>query len=100
MKDFVLFMHDDSTDAGLANDADAWARYLKQLRSTGHFGGGSVIGAGRCHSRSGNVPPVTAQLTGYLRVQAESLDEAAAFLAGNPVYEAGGTVEIRELPNT
>lgn len=37
-------------------------------------------------------------MAGYLKVQAESLEEARAFLAGNPVFEAGGTVEIRELP--
>jgi len=26
------------------------------------------------------------------------LAHAKVFLAGNPIYEAGGTVEIRELP--
>lgn len=33
-------------------------------------------------------------------VAADSLDAARALLAGNPVFEAGGTVEIRELPRT
>jgi hypothetical protein len=37
-------------------------------------------------------------VTGFLRIRAASLDEAASFLAGNPVFEAGGTVELRELP--
>ncbi|MGK5054417.1 hypothetical protein [Janthinobacterium sp. RB2P8] len=31
-------------------------------------------------------------------VQAESIDDAKKFLLGNPVLNAGGTVEIRELP--
>lgn len=37
-------------------------------------------------------------VTGYLRVRAANLDDAARFLTGNPHYEAGGGVEIRELP--
>jgi hypothetical protein len=37
-------------------------------------------------------------LAGYIRVRADNLDEAKSLLAGNPVFEAGGTVEIRELP--
>lgn len=45
-------------------------------------------------------PPgaITAHLSGYIRVQAESLEAAKALLDGNPTFEAGGTVEIRELP--
>jgi hypothetical protein len=31
-------------------------------------------------------------------VTAQSLAAARSLLAGDPVYEAGGTVEIRELP--
>jgi hypothetical protein len=37
---------------------------------------------------------------GFIKVQAESLDHARELLKGNPVFEAGGTVEIRELPRT
>jgi len=43
---------------------------------------------------------VTAQLTGYIRLNADSLDHAKSMLTGNPHFEAGGTVEIRELPRT
>lgn len=34
----------------------------------------------------------------YIRVKAGSLTDARALVVGNPVFEAGGTVEIRELP--
>ncbi len=37
-------------------------------------------------------------LTGFIRVQANTLDEAKCFVPGNPVYECGGTVEVRALP--
>ena len=43
---------------------------------------------------------LTHELAGFVRVSAKDLDEACTLLAGNPVYEAGGTVEIRELPET
>jgi hypothetical protein len=43
---------------------------------------------------------VTAHLTGYIRVTADSIDQARSLLTGNPHFEAGGTVEIRELPRT
>jgi len=41
---------------------------------------------------------LTAHLSGFIRIAASSLDDALKLLAGNPVFEAGGTVEIRELP--
>jgi len=50
--------------------------------------------------KSGVVPPVTAHLGGYIRVTAASIAEAKSLLSGNPHFEAGGTVEIRELPRS
>jgi hypothetical protein len=55
-------------------------------------------GAGVCRRKSGAAPPITARIGGYIRVEAESLAEVEALLAGNPVFENGGTVELRELP--
>ena len=49
-------------------------------------------------AKLGSSPPIAKQLTGYIRVQAESLADARRLLEGNPVYEAGGTIEIRALP--
>ena len=37
--------------------------------------------------------PVQAHLSGYLLVQAESIDDAKKFLLGNPVPNAGGMLE-------
>ena len=41
------------------------------------------------------MPSLTAHLAGYIRVNADDLDHAKSLLAGNPHFEAGGTVEIR-----
>jgi hypothetical protein len=51
-----------------------------------------------CVTKSGEAAPITPGLSGYIRVRAASLEDARRFVVGNPVYEAGGTVEIRELP--
>jgi hypothetical protein len=91
MADFILLMHDDD---------DAWAAYLQRLEDSGCFAGGSAIGDGVCARKTGAAPDVTAHLAGYIRVTARDLDDARALLAGNPHFEAGGTVEIRELPRT
>jgi hypothetical protein len=93
--DYIFFMHDDASDG--END---WGPYLAKLKNGGSFEGGSAIGNGVCVRKSGAVPSLTAHLTGYIRVNADNLDHAKTMLAGNPHFESGGTVEIRELPRT
>jgi hypothetical protein len=93
MPDYILFMHDDA-----APGPQDWEPYFKRLRASGAFQGGSAIGDGVCARKSGTTPPVSTHLGGYIRITAQDLADARTFLEGNPVYEAGGTVEIRELP--
>ena len=98
MNDYLLLMHGDTTDAALADDGARWRDYLAGLRASGCFDGGSAVGAGATYRKGGVPLPLCATVTGYLRVRAESLEAARRFLVGNPVFEAGGSVEIRELP--
>jgi len=95
MADFIFLMHDDSVD-----DDNAWEPYLRRLKQEGVFEGGSAIGEGICARKTGTTRSVTTHLTGYIRVTADSLEHAKSLLIGNPHFEAGGTVEIRELPRT
>jgi hypothetical protein len=115
MNDFLLLMHNDAVDSLLANDAEAWERYFALLQQSGSFAGGSEIGLGRCFrkeiERSGTamvscsihsaaLPQANSNhLTGFIRLRVANMAAAEAFLSGNPVYDAGGTVEIRELPS-
>jgi hypothetical protein len=98
MTDFLLLMHSDVVDDKLAADATLWAAYLNTLRASGQFDGGSSIGTGQCFRKVGSAASRTDALSGYIRVRAADIDEARRYLDGNPVFEAGGTVEIRELP--
>jgi hypothetical protein len=95
MPDYILLMHNDAESS--ETDA-AWELYLHSLSASGQFEGGSAIGSGECFVKQGHPVGVTAHLSGYIRVRAESLEAAKKLLEGNPVFEAGGTVEIRELP--
>lgn len=94
-RDFILLMHGDTTSP---TDEDRWQAYFAFLAERNAFAGGSAIGDGAAFRKVGEPGSVSHRLTGYIRVRAESLEEARDLLAGNPVYEAGGTVEIRELP--
>lgn len=94
MADYLFLMHDDSIDDG------DWGPYLERLQRAGKFQGGSAIGPGVCVRKPGRPRKLTDHIVGFIRVEAASLGEARALLAGNPVYENGGTVEIRELPKT
>ncbi len=95
MRDFILLMHNDAVEK---TRPEMWSSYLSSLRGRGVFGGGSSIGAGEVFRKQAISGSISEHLAGYIRVQAEGLTEAREFLAGNPVYECGGTVEIRELP--
>ncbi|SFS08566.1 hypothetical protein SAMN05421771_1502 [Granulicella pectinivorans] len=100
MPEYLLLMHNDIPQRGEEGNANAWGDYLGGLQAADILEGGSAIGTGICVRKQGVAPPIAAHLSGYLRIQAEDLDEARTYLVGNPVYEAGGTVEIRELPRT
>ncbi len=96
MNDF-FFLLDDVVPAGAPKLE--WAPYFERLRAAGAFQGGSAIGGGVCASKRGSDSALTAHLSGYIRIKAADLTESPRELVnGNPVFEAGGTVEIRELP--
>ncbi|MBV8775995.1 MAG: hypothetical protein JO258_02255 [Alphaproteobacteria bacterium] len=93
MPDFIFLMHGDAP-----TQANGWESYLNGLQVAGVFQGGSAIGDGVCCRKQGVPASMTASVVGFVRVIAIDLDHAKSLLVGNPVYEAGGTVEIRELP--
>ena len=95
MGDYIFLMHDDA----IAHEG-AWEPYLRKLQENGCLKGGSAIGDGVCERKSGAPASPTKHLAGFIRVNADSLDHAKSLLIGNPTFEAGGTVEIRELPRT
>ena len=95
--DYIFLMHKDV----LSRPSDeAWNAYFQMLHASGCFLGGSAIGDGITVRSVGIVPPVSEFLDGFIRVRAKNIEDARKLLDGNPVLDAGGTVEIRELPET
>jgi hypothetical protein len=100
MVDYLFLMHDDSSRRANATGDDPWGPYIEELKSSGCFQGGSAMGGGVCVNKTGAKVDVSGHLVGFIRVRAENLERAHELVVGNPVFEAGGTVEIRELPRT
>ena len=81
MKDYIFLMHNDAPE--VSDAGSDWESYIAKLRKNGNFEGGSAIGAGECVSKSGAASGITTHLSGYIRVQAESLDHAKKLVEGN-----------------
>ncbi len=94
MPDYLLLMLGDTT---LPESDAMWDAYFAKLTACGAFAGGSAIGGG-ISLRKGGEPMSVSLHNGYIRVTADSLQAAQALVIGNPVFECGGTVEVRELP--
>ncbi|MES2070064.1 MAG: hypothetical protein V4488_06930 [Pseudomonadota bacterium] len=100
MNEYILFMHDDVLEPTIANDENLWGQYIAELQASGQFDGGSAIGDGMVFKKNCAASSAPMTVTGYIRVRAENIDAARRFLIRNPTYEAGGTVEVRELQRT
>lgn len=94
MREFILFMHGDAT---LPESDGVWDAYFERLHRSGQFDGGSSIGEGKTFRKGGAVGAAATSLVGFLRIRAADAEEAETFLVGNPVFDSGGTIEIREL---
>jgi hypothetical protein len=97
MNDYILLMYNDVPE-GQRRPHQEWATYFATLREAAAFQGGSSIGGGVCVRKGGAAREISAHIGGYIRIRAANLDAARALVVGSPVYEGGGTVEIRELP--
>ncbi len=95
MADYLMLMHNDLT--ATEGGPEAWEVYIADLVALGRLQGGSVLGAGICLRKGKRPRKLSAGISGYIKVEAEDLSHARRLISGNPVYEAGGTVEIREL---
>jgi hypothetical protein len=97
MKHFLLLMHSDVTRQTTGPE---WDAYLTGLKADGSFGGGSSVGGGVSFKKGVVSETVSHAIGGYIVVNATDLEQAKRLVTGNPVALAGGTVEVRELPES
>ena len=91
MAEFMMLMK------GTSENGD-WNAYIARLTTTGLFRGGSALSNGLCATKPDNHRPCT--VTGFMRFEADTIQQIQALLPGNPVYESGGEVELLELIET
>lgn len=92
MSEFVMIMKGRDLEG---DPSIGWDIYIDNLMKTGKFRGGSAFGNGRCLSATSSVAECSA--TGYMRFEADSIEEIESLVVDNPVFIAGGAVEIHEL---
>lgn len=91
MAEFMMLMK------GAGENGD-WAIYIDRLKKAGLFRGGSALSHGLCANKQDSNRSCT--VTGFMRFEADTIEQIQALLAGNPVYESGGEVELLELIET
>ncbi len=91
MAQFMMIM------MGSASSGD-WEAYIGKLVESGKLRGGSSLANGARVSKG--MIDSECSVTGYIRLDVADIDEARILLAGNPLYEAGGFVELlEEIPD-
>ena len=96
MSEYLLFMHTDAAGDDETDSAE-WDVYLDKLKASGSLRGGSEIAGGVCLNKSSPRRPLSESVSAYIRIEANDLEHARELVAGNPVFENGGTVEIIAL---
>ena len=90
MAEFIVLMK--GAGQSIAGD---WVTYIETLRKSGLFRGGSSLGNGV--SIANKVDSGEPVVTGFMRFEADSINDVRVLLEGNPLYEAGGDIELLEL---
>lgn len=91
---YITFMHNNVDSQPTDKN---WHQFFETANRSGLFRGGSAIGA-RSTIGKDNVPDITDHINGYMRFDAESLDDLNELLEQHPIVIHGGTIEICELP--
>ena len=100
MAKYVLAFHGGGmaeTEEEQAQVMAAWGAWMEGLGENlvdpGNPAGDSrTISADGSVAQGGGANP----LTGYTLIQADSLDEAVTLAKGNPIFDAGGSIEVVE----
>lgn len=90
MNKYLLINHGKGTEGD-------WDAFFEMLNAGSHLIGGSSLGRGMA-VRGGVFSEALSQtITGYIVIQAESLERAKEIALKCPVHQTGGTVELFTL---
>ena len=88
MAEFMMFMKGGGSDSG------DWTTYIEKLIATGKFRGGSALANGVSLKRDAEGQCVVG---GFMRFEADSIEDIKALLPDNPAFLSGNEIEISEL---
>jgi hypothetical protein len=81
-----------------------WGQWMKELSQKGQFkagdpleGGGKVLTGAKKVVTDGPFAEAKDLVGGYLLVKAETLDDATELAKGCPIFDVGGSVEVRPI---
>ena len=108
MEKFMLIFHGgigpDSSPEEMQANMNKWMAWVDKLAQSGKYAGGEALHRGGKLVK-GNVNTVTdgpftegkEVVGGYFIVNAGSYEEAIALCADYPDYEAGGSIQVRQV---
>ena len=92
-------MHGNTDPGATSGEEEEWNRFFDLAKESGLFRGGSAIGQ-RTTIGNTEVPNITDNIGGFMRFDAENLDELTDLLKQHPTVVHGGIVEICEMPKS
>ena len=93
--EYITFMHGNAAREGTPEEWDAFFDHAKQ---SGLFRGGSAMGKRWTIGKEADT--ASDALAGYMRFDAESVDDLLELLQSHPVIAHGGSIEICEMLKT
>lgn len=79
--------------------SEEWGRFIRTASEAGVFKGGSELGQ-RHALGDAAVPDSTNTIDGFMRFDSDDLAQLLALLESHPCLLHGGTIELREMPQT
>ncbi len=90
MNKYLLINHGKGTD-------EMWDVFFKMLGEGNHLIGGSALDHGIAAQAGAFSEALSKTITGYIVIQAESMERAKEIALACPVHQTGGTVELFTL---
>ena len=94
--EYILFIHNNVDEPTCESQ---WDAFFTLASESGVFVGGSEMGA--CVQLGEKpVPLITKHVDGFMRFEADDINEIYRLLKYHPVFLQGGTLELCEMPKT
>lgn len=93
---FIAFIHGNSDTTATT---EQWSRFFEDAKDSGMFQGGSALGSRHAIGKK-PVSDSTDTIVGFMRFDSDDLGRLMELLDRHPVIRHGGTIELREMPQS